>query len=289
MAHDLRELVADPAEQAIRALGYIRRTDRPVFVTLDGKHVSIDKAHTRDICPITLTLDSLDVFTPDLQRLRAAGVLQPGDLPWALCLSDLWAISELVTSPSEFTHFLRWRMAVYSVKSVSAGSDELNWFAVYLKEGPEFVRVPAGFDHLSYTSYTDDMDAYFYHRSGHRQTFAQRPSQPIPTSLRALIDSLEHDQTYGFTRVTEFLLDFSFSVRADLGDRLTQFASPKNNAETLTFADTHHVVVLLRGGRSQKELDDQAARHSSLHKNVLILAVDPTGRNVLGWTLKSAA
>src|SRR5271156_5529852 len=46
-----------------------------------------------DICPITLTLDSLDVFTSDLHRLRAAGVLQEGDLPWAVCLTDLWAIS----------------------------------------------------------------------------------------------------------------------------------------------------------------------------------------------------
>jgi hypothetical protein len=133
------------------------------------------------------------------------------------------------------------------------------------------------------------MDAYFYHRSGHRQTFAERPSQVVPASLLALLSSLEHHQTYGFTRVTEFLLDLRFSVRADLGDRLTQFASPKNNAETLTFADTDNVVVLLRGQRSQKELDEQAARHSSLHKNVLILAVDPTGRSVLGWTLKSTA
>jgi hypothetical protein len=288
IARSLRDLVADPTEQAIRASEYIRHTDRPVFSTSDARQVSIDRTHTKDICLITLTLDSLDVFTPDLQQLRAAGVLQSGDLPWAVCLTDLWAISELVTSPSEFIHFLRWRLAVSSANSVSAGSDELNWFAIYLKEGPEFIHVPAGFDHLTYTSYTDDIDAYFYHRSGHRQTFAERPSQAIPASFRALLASLEHNQPQDFTMVTEFLLDLSFSARAELGDRLALFASPKNNAESLTFADTDRVVVLLRGPRSQKELADLAGRHSSLHKSVLTLVVDPTARHVLGWMLRSA-
>lgn len=288
IARSLRDLVADPTEQAIRASEYIRHTDHPVFSASDGRRVSIDKAHTKDICLITLTLDSLDVFTPDLQQLRTAGVLQPGDLPWAVCLTDLWAISELVTSPSEFTHFLRWRLAVYSAKSVSAGSDELNWFAIYLKEGPEFVSVPAGFDHLSYTSYTDDMDAYFYHRSGHRQTFAERPSQAIPTSLRALLASLEHDQAQDFTMVTEFLLGLNFSTRSVLSERIAEFASPKNNAESLTLTDTDRAVILLRGARSQKELDDHAARHSSSHKNVLVLALDSKGRHVLGWAVNFA-
>ena len=288
MARSLRELVADPAEQAIRASEYIRHTDHPVFSTSDGNKVSIDKTRTKDMCLITLTLDSLDVFTPDLQQLRATGVLQSGDLPWAVCLTDLRAISELVTSPSEFTHFLRWRLAVYSAKSVSAGTDELNWLAIYLKEGPEFVSVPAGFDHLSFTSYTDDMDAYFYHRSGHRQTFTERPSHTIPASLRALIASLEHDQAQDFTMVTEFLLDLSFSARSVLGDRLAEFASSKNNAESLILTDTDRAVILLRGARSQKELDDQAVRHSSSHKNVLILALDSTGRQVVSWAVKLA-
>lgn len=51
-----------------------------------------------------------------------------------------------------------------------------------------------------------------------------------------------------------------------LGDRLAEFASPKNNAESLMFTDTDRLVILVRGARSQKELDDQAARHSSSHK-----------------------
>ncbi|MGA8143753.1 MAG: hypothetical protein WB987_07690 [Candidatus Acidiferrales bacterium] len=280
--------MVDPTQQAVRALEYIRQTDQPVFSTSDDKPLSIDKTRTTDLCSVTLTLDSLDVFTPDLQSLRAAGVLQSTDLPWAVCLTDLWAIAELVTSPSEFTHFLRWRLAVYSAESVFAGSDELNWFAIYLKEGPKFVGVPAGFDHLTYTSYTDDIDAYFYHQSGHRKTFAERPGQLIPAPLRSLISSLEQSQPQSFTRVTEFLLDFAFSARTELAERLTHFASPRNAAERLTFTSTDCLVVFLRSAREQQDLDDEAARPSSPHKNVLILAVNPTNERILGWAFKGA-
>ena len=213
IARSLQDLVADPTQQAIRAWEYIRKTNRPTFDTPDGKQVIVDKTCTKDICPITLTLDSLDVFTPDLHRLRAAGILQQGDLPWAVCLTDLWAISELISSPSEFTHFLRWRFAVHSAEGLSAGSDELNWFAIYLKEGPEFVRAPVGFDHVMYSSYTDDLDAFFYHQSGYRDTFAERPGQPLPVLFRAVLLGLEQSQLQDFTMATEFLLDLSFSAQ----------------------------------------------------------------------------
>jgi len=288
MARSLQDLVADPAQQAIRAWAYIRKTSPPIFDTADGKQIIIDKSRTKDICPITLTLDSLDVFTSDLHHLRAAGVLQEGDLPWAVCLTDLWAISELISSQSEFTHFLRWRLAVHSAEGVSAGSDELNWFAIYLKEGPELVRAPAGFDHVMYSSYTDDLDAFFYYQSGHRSTFAERPSQMLPLPFRTILLGLEQSQLQDFTIATEFLLDFSFSARQELAKQLTQFASPKNNAARLAFDRTNGVVIFLRGSQSQKELDDEAAQHSSLQRKALVLAVEPTTWRLFGWALNSS-
>jgi hypothetical protein len=54
----------------------------------------------------------------------------------------------------------------------------------------------------------------------------------------------------------------------------------------LTFTSTDRLVVFLRGARQQQDLDDEAARHSSPHKNVLILAVNPTNERILGWAFK---
>src|ERR1035437_1989403 len=91
-----------------------------------------------------------------MNRLRSTGVLGQHDLPGAVCLTDWVAISELLQSPSEFTHFLRWRLAVNEGGDVSAGSDELNWLAVYLREGPEFLRVPQGFTMMSFDTRSEE-------------------------------------------------------------------------------------------------------------------------------------
>ena len=67
-----------------------------------------------------------------------------------------------------------------------------------------------------------------------------------------------------------------------------QFASPKNDAATLIFNGANGVIVFLRGSRSQKELDEQAAQHSSGQRKALALAVDTTSWRVFGWALNSA-
>jgi len=126
---NLTELVGDPSEQAARAWDYIRKDEKPVFSTHNGEQIEIDKSRYTEISVVTLTLDSLDVFTPNLYRLREIGVFGHHDLPWAVCLTDLMAISEILQLPVEFTHFLRWRLAINAGGDVSAGTDELNWLA----------------------------------------------------------------------------------------------------------------------------------------------------------------
>jgi hypothetical protein len=288
MTRGLEDLIADPTQQAIRAWNYICTNDHPVFETNGGKQIAIDKARTTDNCLITLTLDSLDVFTPELHHLRAGGVLSGDDLPWAVCLTDLFAISELISSPSEFTHFVRWRLAVHAAGNISAGPDELNWLAIYMNEGPELMRTPVGFDRLMYTSYTDDFDAFFHYQGGYRTTRAERPSQPMPELLRILLAALERARLEGFTKATEFLLDLSFSERTEFAERLRRFASPKEKAtEAMTFETSNKAVVLLRGRQSKDVLSSRVARFSSAQKKTLALALDASPEwEVFGWAFR---
>ncbi len=285
ITRSLEDLVADPAQQAIRAANYMRNIDQPVFDRRDGMQITINKRRITDICPITLTLESLDVFTTDLRRLREAGILDQADLPWSVCLTDLWAISELISSPSQFTHFLRWRLAAHTSGNVSVGPDELNWLAIYLREGPEFLRIPVGFDRVTYASYTDDFDAFFHHQGGYRRAAADRPNQPLPVSFRAILASLEDRRSEGFTIATEFLLDLNFSERAELSQQVIRFtAAKKKPEEMLKFETADRAVVVLRGPRSREALI--AARHFSTRSRVLVLALegDPD-QCVTAWAL----
>jgi hypothetical protein len=56
------------------------------------------------------------VFTSEVRPLLDTDMLGGHDLPWAVCLTDPIAISEILSSPCEFTHFLRWRLAINAAR-----------------------------------------------------------------------------------------------------------------------------------------------------------------------------
>jgi hypothetical protein len=286
----LTKLVEEPSKQGARARDFIRESDSPVFFNKRGKQIAVDKATYTELSVITLTLDSLDVFTSGMHRLRDTGVLERHDLPWAVCLTDLVAISEIVQSPSEFTHFLRWRLAVNEGGDVSAGIDELNWLAVYLKEGPEFLRVPLGYTMLTFNTYTDDIDAYFYYRGGFRTKPAARPAQPIPEPLRGLLSAIEETRLHGHTAATETLLDLSFKEREQFAQELKKWDSTKpSNSQPGIFEAKKLRIVTYPTRLSLQEL--QAQFDPSFPRNLmtLVLAVDfsdrlrPCSWLILSW------
>lgn len=282
----LEELVGNPSKQGARAWDYIRRNEKPVFSTHSGEQIAIDKSHHTEISPITLTLDSLDVFTPQLHRLRDTGVLGPDDLPWAVCLTDLMAISEILQLPVEFTHFLRWRLTINTGGDVSAGTDELNWLAIYLKEGPKLLRVPQGFTRLSFNSYTDDFDAYFLYQGGFRSELAERPAQPMPSSFRELLLAFEATSIHGFTAPSELLLDLSFEERVKFAQKLKGMERRnRNTSKPMTFRTAEVTIRVYPGQRSLEELRSEVARS----EKTLVLAVDPfAGWRVTGWLIVPA-
>ena len=90
---DLKELVAEPHRQALRAVSYINSFQKPIFQTQNGGTISLKKGKSTEYFLITLTLENLDVFTTELSQLRDLGMFGAVELPWAVSLSDLRIIS----------------------------------------------------------------------------------------------------------------------------------------------------------------------------------------------------
>ena len=284
----LAELVGDPFEQGARAWDYIRKTAQPVFLAKGGKRVVLDKRRYTEVSIITLTLDSLDVFTPEMHRLRDAGVLGQHDIPWAVCLTDLMAISDILQFPSEFTHFLRWRRAISAGGDLSAGMDELNWLAIYLKEGPALLKVPIGYSNMNFTSYTDDFDAFFHYQEGVRTQPTTRPEQPIPPVLRELLSALDGSGIPNFTIVTESLLDLNFEERERLSERLRELSRKASVSPTfLTFDAAHLLLRFFLGERTSEQLQAETQKTETLEKRTISIAIDfRPALNVFGWFIQ---
>jgi len=286
----LEALVGKAVHQVVRAHNYVRNTDTPSFKLDNGGTVTLDKARYTDLVLMTVTLDVLDIFTAELHQMREIGVVTTSDLPWAVALSDLRAISEILYRPFEFTHYLRWRLSTIQDASLSGGKDELNWLAVYLKEGPKQPSVPADYTNLMFTSYTDDFDAYFLYQQGVRTVPAPRPAQPLPRPMDRLCDALISNGAHGFTEPGECLLDLNFEERRDFAQKLVKLAfdESKGRASEFVLQITSLVVKVLARNLSRTELDVEADSLQDLkgRRGLVIALTTLPDWQVYGWNIR---
>jgi hypothetical protein len=286
----LEALVGDAADQVARARDYIHCNAKPVFRLATGMIVSFDKARHSEIVLMTVTLDVLDIFTAEMYQMRDIGIVTTHDLPWSVALTNLRCISEIIARPFEFTHYLRWRLSMIEDSSISAGMDELNWLAVYLKEGPRRLAAPGGFKNLTMDSYKDGFDAYFLYKEGSRTNPASKPAQPLPNPMNLLCDSLISSAPYGFTAIGEILLDLNFDDRKTFAQHLTEFAFKDSKGLSPEFRTKTERLVLhvIRNELSAERLDDLARKISEQAKQrsaVLNVRAKPSW-HVFGWAIK---
>lgn len=215
LIRDLKDLVAEPHVQAMRALQYVSSATNPVFFLPNGRQIELNKADQVENFLVTISLDHFDNLTAALFRLRGVGILPPGDLPWSINLSDLRIIAETLSIPVQFTHYLKWRLHINHAGEIYTHA-ELNWLGIYLAEGPQLLTVPDGYNELSFTTYMTAFDDYYLYEMGERTRPAERPSQYIPSEMRSMLDALEELAGYGYSSAGETLLDLNLKERDGL-------------------------------------------------------------------------
>jgi len=278
---DLRELVKDPAEQALRAKEFIISNADPIFYLDDGSEVIIDRARCTELVSMSVTLDDLGIFTSDPRRLPHLGLAPAGELPLAIFLLDLRIVAEVLLRPSEFLHYLRWRSTVLSAQGIFGTGDEMDWLGVYLKEGSNLLTRPQDLPTLSFTSHTKEFDDYYLYKMGQRSNPAPKPAQYIPRQISRLIDQLERTGSQGFTRATEALLELTNRERTTFGKLLQRHVRPGSKETTLE--GKRLLVVLTFGKNSCACAEEAASVGARLRKPVLVLSVERGTGKVSGW------
>jgi hypothetical protein len=273
----LNQLVGDPAAQARRAAEYITSVDEPGFRLKSGGSVSFSNRTYSQIVKITLTLDSLDIYTADLNKLKDLGVLSGSQLPWAVSLTDLMAISEVISRPSEFVHFLSWRQSVNEDQQVSGIIDELNWLAVYFREGPAPPSAPAGASWLTFTNYLEGFDNFFLFEAGQRTEATPRPTQYLPKPVERLIAAFEANAKLGYTEATNFLYGLDKEQRDRFSSSLRSFMTKARmgKVDQMTFEADGKVIRLWALEVEGATVNSEASRLcASMHKKVLVGLMD---------------
>jgi hypothetical protein len=260
MIADLKKLVAEPHEQALRARRYINENPGPTFETSEGGQLAFDKARYVTTVLITVSLEPLDSFVATLHQVKDLGIFAEGDLPWAVHLLDLRVVCELIEFPSQFVHYLQRRLRLNELKEVVA-HDELDWLGNYLRQGLYFDKflVDKKPDRLSVGSHTTEIDSYYMYLAGGRKTPASKPRQPMPDGFRHLLEELEENNGEGYVAVAMSLLELGGRERKLLAKHMVRCREQsKRDRKVHDFSldfDRFGLTVMSSVGLSKEEFE----------------------------------
>jgi hypothetical protein len=239
LKRDLGELFGRAHSQALRAKRYIEGTDKPIFITKEGQEVALDKSLLHRTFLITVTLEPMDIFNSALHQVAKAGVLEKGELPWAVSLDVLRVITELNEFPTQLVHYLTRRLRLNDFTKLEA-HDELDWFGLYLSNGLYFENDKRfeDADFVHFDSFTTSFDDYYLYEAGIRQKPASKPVQPMPKLFRDIILELDsRHNSQGHSEAVLQLLDWNDKSRKEfikLFKRIRELTAHDGNPHDFT-------------------------------------------------------
>jgi hypothetical protein len=191
-----------------------------LFTLLDGMEITVPMRQIRHLFLVSVTLDSFDALVTNLAQYAETGLFSPDALPWAISLTDLRVISEMVEYSSQFVHYLLRRQKINEIKGTQIQSfEELDLFGNYLKEGLYFEDVMAESDApdlMQLADYPSLFDAFYLALDSQSPQELSRPVQSIPPLLRDILQELEDQHPLGYLDAGCALLDLSGHARASL-------------------------------------------------------------------------
>jgi hypothetical protein len=231
---DLTKLLGEAAEQANRLRERIT-VDRGLR-RRDGSW--LDLSQVREIHSLVVTLEDLSGIATVTADLIDLGLLSTADpLPWTVSLHDLRVVSELVDLGAELLLYLRHRTSPVVTRWFRA-TDELDFFLEFLERGlyvePDPLKVAAEMPELGrppaeglrayrnqkrkiLTSRTDQLDAWYFHQLGLRESEVPKPAFGGDPQLVALARRLQDQGDPGWLRTAAGLLDGSAEIQGKWG------------------------------------------------------------------------
>lgn len=219
---ELRKSLELAAKSAYQQGGMARRyllNHRCFTLHIGNRRVrnEIDDSQIRRVYLVVVTATRLQFFATSWASVNAEfRLFQDGDYPWALSVTDLEALSEILTNPVDFIHYIDRR-----IQSDRIGrkfyADEMDFLATYLSQGLCFED--EGRFGLAGMSRTVDEYMYFKHTL---KRSVNRPSAPEPEGFREFVDGISHCPDSFRSDVAFAVLDLGEVLRVTLMDAVNR-------------------------------------------------------------------
>jgi hypothetical protein len=209
---------------------------------------------------VSLTLEQLGHIVNNAGALIHAGQRRA---PWTVSIDDLEVITEILTRPAAFVHFIS-RREVYLPHSNIQNGDELGFLEGYLKtslrEEPDTF---AQYDAVQMDPSSTTIDAYENAKGAGEA--ASPPEQQIPQEVAALLDALANERPGGWLAASMLLLNLIPRHQRVLARAVNKFASDGRVPGVSAKGEDGTTVACLR-------LDDP--RLSGINGEGIVLRVD---------------
>lgn len=187
---DLKSIIEEALTQAARAVAHV--TDAGGEFTFDGRAdtVTVPSDDIDRIFIVAPSFYDLGGFGSSLHELRALGLFTDKTLPWAVSMTDLMVIADIIDNPAILLHYVEWRA---TNAEHYAATDELDLFASYLSGAdlPETAHPM----HVS-TSTTEFDDYYLPEATGSRNP--RKPARFLTPPARDFVDRMAAERAVGW-------------------------------------------------------------------------------------------
>jgi hypothetical protein len=215
MAEDIQAVINSAAQQHERLADALALHDGSA---LGFTTQQVDVLGAGLTVEVVVCLDDVTVWSTETHKLRRLVSLpNTPQLPWVLSLTDLMAVTDVLQG-AQLVHYVTRRLRLENEGRVSA-HDELDWLGNYINDGlffdDHFEREDAP-DVVRLLSYTGQFDSWYFSRAGMTTRTVARPAQPIPRSLRDLLDRLSRDRPPHWLTASLLLLNGDDEVRGNI-------------------------------------------------------------------------
>lgn len=187
---DIRKGIADAFKQGIRARDYLQANKKAEFV-VGEKTFAIDMAQVNGLYLVSVTSMPFQTLAARFANTDSAlGLFSDNEYPWSLSLGDLDVLTQVLSSPAQFLHYvLRRRQVERTAFEIHA--DEMDYLGFYLSQGMCFDTDEfEGLNHLGLSGMSRDVDRWVYEKFDLGRD-VDPPRTPMPDGFSDFLRDIE--------------------------------------------------------------------------------------------------
>jgi hypothetical protein len=269
---DMKKGVDEAFGQGIRARDYLLASPEPTIL-IEGKPFAIDMQQVNALHVINITLTPFQNLTTRFANYPTLNLVPNGVPLWSLSLGSLDVLTQVLSSPARFLHYLDRRMQIEKTTFAVFG-DEMDLLGHYLLRGLTFSDQESHeLNALGIAGLSEDVDRFIYERF-EAGLSPPVPKSPMPPDFERFVDCVESIGGDYATDCAMALLDLSYRGRRDFIESVERAKSTATIeggrsivSMVLDGGQKGHSFLVLPRGTSQAQLAKDTMAQAVLKKH----------------------